>query len=155
MEILLSNIEIGKNYSPNDLNEIIKDLYETNFFSNVSLNLIDGILTIDVKENKVIQEIKINGIKKKELVELLKKQLLSKDKNPFVESSKPRNSASSFSNYFSIASIFSFWSSFLRSEYKFPCFIRIEIVPKFIPAAIIHKTAKKIFLEIFGTSKNS
>ena len=84
--LVFSNIEIGKNYSPNDLNEIIKDLYKTNFFSNVSLNLIDGILTIDVKENKVIQEIKINGIKKKELVELLKKQLLLKDKNPFVES---------------------------------------------------------------------
>ena len=84
--LVFSNIEIGKNYSPNDLNEIIKDLYETNFFSNVSLNLIDGVLTIDVKENKVIQEIKINGIKKKELIELLKKQLLLKDKNPFVES---------------------------------------------------------------------
>ena len=53
--LVFSNIEIGKNYSLNDLNEIIKDLYETNFFSNVSLNLIDGILTIDVKENKVIQ----------------------------------------------------------------------------------------------------
>ena len=58
--LVFSNIEIGKNYSPNDLNEIIRDLYETNFFSNVSLNLIDGVLTIDVKENKVIQEIKIN-----------------------------------------------------------------------------------------------
>ena len=67
--LVFSNIEIGKNYSLNDLNEIIKDLYETNFFSNVSLNLIDGILTIDVKENKVIQEIKINVIKKKEIVE--------------------------------------------------------------------------------------
>ena len=44
------------------------------------------MLTIDVKENKVIQELNITGIKKKELVELLKKQLLLKDKNPFVES---------------------------------------------------------------------
>ena len=84
--LVFSNIEIGKNYSANDLNEIIKDLYDTNFFSNISLNLNDGVLTIDVKENKVIQEIEINGIKKKELVELLKKQLLLKDKNPFVES---------------------------------------------------------------------
>ena len=48
--LVFSNIEIGKNYSLNDLNEIIKDLYETNFFSNVSLNLIDGVLTIDVKD---------------------------------------------------------------------------------------------------------
>ena len=62
--LVFSNIEIGKNYSLNDLNEIIKDLYETNFFSNVSLNLIDGVLTIDVKENKVIQEIKIKNQRK-------------------------------------------------------------------------------------------
>ena len=45
----------------------------------------NGILTIDVTENKIIQEIKINGIKKTELVDILKKQLLLKDKNPFVE----------------------------------------------------------------------
>ena len=45
----------------------------------------NGILTINVEENQIIQNIIINGIKKKELVEILKKQLLLKDKNPFVE----------------------------------------------------------------------
>ena len=45
----------------------------------------NGILTINVEENLIIQNIIINGIKKKELVEILKKQLLLKDKNPFVE----------------------------------------------------------------------
>ncbi len=83
--LVFSNIEIGKNYDLNDLDQIIKDLYQTNFFSNLSLNLDNGILTIDVTENKIIQEIKINGIKKTELVDILKKQLLLKDKNPFVE----------------------------------------------------------------------
>ena len=34
--LVFSNIEIGKNYNSNDLNQIIKDLYETNFFSNVN-----------------------------------------------------------------------------------------------------------------------
>ena len=37
--LVFSNIEIGKNYTSNDLDQIIKDLYETNFFSNISLNL--------------------------------------------------------------------------------------------------------------------
>ena len=83
--LVFSNIEIGKNYDSNDLDQIIQDLYQTNFFSNISLNLDNGILTIDVTENKIIQEIKINGIKKTELVDILKKQLLLKDKNPFVE----------------------------------------------------------------------
>tara|TARA_B100001121_G_C18696711_1_gene625324 strand:+ start:2456 stop:4684 length:2229 start_codon:yes stop_codon:yes gene_type:complete len=83
--LVFSNIEIGKNYDSNDLDQIIQDLYQTNFFSNILLNLNNGILTIDVTENKIIQEIKINGIKKTELVDILKKQLLLKDKNPFVE----------------------------------------------------------------------
>ena len=83
--LVFSDIKIGKDYTPNDLNLVIKDLFSTNFFSDISLNLNDGILTISVIENKVIQEIKINGIKKKELVDILKKQLMSKDKNPFVE----------------------------------------------------------------------
>ena len=83
--LVFSDIKIGKDYTPNDLNLVIKDLYSTNFFSDISLNLNDGILTISVIENKVIQEIKINGIKKKELVDILKKQLMLKDKNPFVE----------------------------------------------------------------------
>ena len=87
--LVFSNIKIGKNYTTNDLDLIIKDLYKTNFFSDISLNLVDGVLTIDVVENKVVQEIQINGIKKKELVEILKKQLLLKDKNPFVESYVP------------------------------------------------------------------
>ena len=83
--LVFSDIKIGKDYTPNDLNLVIKDLFSTNFFSDISLSLNDGILTISVIENKVIQEIKINGIKKKELVDILKKQLMLKDKNPFVE----------------------------------------------------------------------
>ena len=83
--LIFSDIEIGKDYSANDLNKIIQDLYSTNFFSNISLDVTDGILIIDIQENKIIQQITINGIKKNELVEILKEQLLSKDKNPFVE----------------------------------------------------------------------
>ena len=83
--LVFSNIEIGKNYNLNELDQIIKDLYNTNFFSNVSLKVDNGILTIDVIENKIIQNLEIEGIKKKELVDILKKQLLLKDKNPFVE----------------------------------------------------------------------
>ena len=83
--LVFSNIDIGKDYSTSDLDQIIKDLYDTNFFSNISVKIDNGLLTIDVTENKIIQELNITGIKKTELVDLLKKQLLLKDKNPFVE----------------------------------------------------------------------
>ena len=43
------------------------------------------MLIIDVEENKIIQNITVEGIKRKELVEDLKSRISSKDKNPFVE----------------------------------------------------------------------
>ncbi len=84
--LIFSKINLGENYTDNDLNNILKELYDTNFFSNIKLGLKDGILTIDVKENKIIQNITVNGIKRQDLVKDLKERISSKDKNPFVES---------------------------------------------------------------------
>ena len=82
---IFSNIKVGENYDQNDLNRILKEIYDTNFFSNVSLEIKDGVLIIDVEENKIIQNITVEGIKRKDLVEDLKSRISSKDKNPFVE----------------------------------------------------------------------
>ena len=82
---IFSNIKVGENYDQNDLNRILKEIYDTNFFSNVSLEINDGVLIIDVEENKIIQNITVEGIKRKELIEDLKSRISSKDKNPFVE----------------------------------------------------------------------
>ncbi len=83
--LMFSDVKIGQNYTNDDLNIILKDIYNTNFFSNVSLEINNGILIIDVVENKIVQNIIINGIKKKDLVKDLKSRISSKDKNPFVE----------------------------------------------------------------------
>ena len=83
--LVFSDINVGEDYDSNDLNNILRDLYNTDFFSDISLSLDNGILIIDVEENKIVQNIEIKGIKKKELVEILKKQILLKDKNPFVK----------------------------------------------------------------------
>ena len=82
---IFSDIKIGDDYDQNDLNKILKDIYDTNFFSDVSLEIENGVLIIDVKENKIIQNITIKGIKRQELIEDLKSRISSKDKNPFVE----------------------------------------------------------------------
>ena len=82
---IFSSIKVGEDYDQNDLNRILKEIYDTNFFSNVSLEIKDGVLIIDVEENKIIQNITVEGIKRKELVEDLKSRISSKDKNPFVE----------------------------------------------------------------------
>ena len=84
--LIFSKIDLGENYTEDDLNNILKELYDTNFFSNIKLELKNGILLIDVKENKIIQNITVNGIKRQDLVKDLKERISSKDKNPFVES---------------------------------------------------------------------
>jgi len=83
--LIFSKIKLGKDYSQNDLAIILQDLYETNFFSNISLEIKNGILIIDVDENKIVQEIKFNGIKKNEIINLLKDRISTKEKNPFLE----------------------------------------------------------------------
>ena len=62
--LIFADIKIGKNYDQNDLNNILKEIYDTNFFSNVSLEIQNGLLIIDVIENKIIQNIIINGLEK-------------------------------------------------------------------------------------------
>ncbi len=84
--LIFSKIDLGENYTEDDLNNILKELYDTNFFSNIKLELKDGILLIDVQENKIIQNITVNGIKRQDLIKDLKERISSKDKNPFVES---------------------------------------------------------------------
>ena len=83
--LIFADIKIGEDYDQNDLNKILKEIYDTNFFSNVSLEIQNGLLIIDVIENKIIQNISINGIEKKELIKDLKSRISSKDKNPFIE----------------------------------------------------------------------
>ena len=60
-------IELNKDYSQDDLNLILKNLYETNFFSNISLSIEGGKLILDIVENKIIQKVVIEGIKSSEM----------------------------------------------------------------------------------------
>ena len=79
-------ITIGNNYTSDDLNNILKNLYETNFFQDVSLKINKNTLIIDVVENKLIQIININGVKSEKLKELILKSLSLRSKAPFIES---------------------------------------------------------------------
>ena len=83
--IIFSKINIGDDLTINNLNEITKNLYETNFFKNVTVNLKKNILNIDVIENSLVQSIKINGIKNKKLKEALTDQLTITQKQSYVE----------------------------------------------------------------------
>ena len=54
--IVFSNVNINDNLNANDLNEITKNLYSTDFFSDVSIKL-EKIFSNRVKENYLVQNI--------------------------------------------------------------------------------------------------
>ncbi len=82
--IIFSKVDIGDNLNINDLNDIIINLYETDFFKDVSVKLKESVLTIDVIENDLIQSIKINGVKNKKLKQALLDQLVLIEKKSYV-----------------------------------------------------------------------
>ncbi|MDA7831242.1 outer membrane protein assembly factor BamA [Candidatus Pelagibacter sp.] len=79
-------IEFGKNYSEDDLNNILKNLYNTKFFKDVFLKVENQILIIDVIENKLVQTVIIDGIKSSRIQEAILEGLTLKEKSPFVDS---------------------------------------------------------------------
>ena len=83
--IIFSKINIGDDLIINDLNEIIKNLYETDFFKNVSVDLKNNILKIDVIENNLVQSVEINGVKNKKFKQSLLDQLTLTEKKSYVE----------------------------------------------------------------------
>ena len=83
--LAFGNIKLGKDYSEEDINQILNKLYDTNFFSNIKLRIENNILIVNLEEKKIIQTILIEGIKSKENTDNILKQLKLKDKSPFDE----------------------------------------------------------------------
>ncbi len=79
-------IELNKDYSSDDINEIIKKLYDTKFFSNISTSFSNNILTITVEENPIINTIIIDGEKAKKYKKAILDIISLKEKSAFVES---------------------------------------------------------------------
>ena len=70
---MFAGVSIKDDLSEKNLNEILKKLYESNFFDLVSVKIINNSLIIKVKENPIIQNVNYEGIKSSELLEDLKK----------------------------------------------------------------------------------
>ena len=57
-------IEINKDLSESDLNKIVKNLYSTNFFNDVSAKIDSNTLIINVSEYPVVNQLVILGEKR-------------------------------------------------------------------------------------------
>ncbi len=78
-------IKINEEVNENKINQILKRLYETNFFSDVKINLNNNILTVKVKEFPIINQLIITGEPNQKIKKELKKNISLKEKNSFIQ----------------------------------------------------------------------
>ena len=81
--LIFSEVEIGQNIKNKDLNNILKNLYETNFFKNVETSFKNTTLTIFVEENPIIGSIDFEGIKAKKIIKNLKSSITLKNRSSY------------------------------------------------------------------------
>jgi len=82
---MFSNIKIGNDLNESDLNEILKKIYDTNYFEDVSVKFKDGKLKISVKENPIIENINYNGVKSDTLLKNITKNLNLRSRSSYNE----------------------------------------------------------------------
>ena len=81
--ILFSDAKINENVDNFKLNEILKNLYETNFFEDISVNIDNTELIIVVDESPIIDNIKIEGIKAKKYIKAIENNYKLRPRNSF------------------------------------------------------------------------
>ena len=70
-------INLNENYTQFDVDNILKNLFKTNFFEDVKISLTNGILRIVVKEYAIINFIELKGEKYKLILELITEPKIS------------------------------------------------------------------------------
>jgi len=83
--IVFGQITLDTDYDQDSLNDVLKKIYETNFFKDVKLDINNSTLQIDVVENPIIEDIEINGIKSKKLNEVILNKLSLISRKSYVE----------------------------------------------------------------------
>ena len=83
--LMFSNVSIGDKISNIDANSVLKNLYDTNFFKDVVVNISENILKINVSEFPIVQNVNIEGIKSKKINEQILDNIYFKERSSFNE----------------------------------------------------------------------
>jgi len=97
--IVYGEIKVNQNYNQDAVDEIIKKLYETNFFSKISVNFVNGVMQINLKENPIINSIEIQGEPTKKYKEAIIDFLTLKEKGSYIESNVKKDTDSIINFY--------------------------------------------------------
>ena len=81
--LMFSQANTGQSIDNNNINQILKDLYNSNFFSNVTVKIDDHILFINVDEAPLIKDMNINGVKSKKFKKLISDSFILKPRGSF------------------------------------------------------------------------
>ena len=90
---------LNLSYSRNDLDNILKNLYSTNFFESVNLEIKNEILYINLDEYPVINQLVVIGEKSNKFKDEIKKIIFTKVNGSFIES-KLNNDINSIKSFY-------------------------------------------------------
>ena len=82
---MFSNVNIGQNINEISINKILKDLYDTYYFENVSVEINDRIILINVVELPIIENINYDGVKANKILIEIKNNVSLKSRSSFNE----------------------------------------------------------------------
>ena len=80
---IYGDIKINQDYSESDLNKILSNLYSTNFFENISINLSNNILKINLEEFPTVSKLIVLGEEKDRILKQIKKLMKLKENVSF------------------------------------------------------------------------
>ncbi len=83
---IYGEISLEANYDEKKLNQIIKNLYSTNFFEDVNVLIQNNTLKVFLKEYPVVNQLIIFGEKSNKFKEKIKDIINTKSKNSFIKS---------------------------------------------------------------------
>ena len=83
--VMFLKVKIGDNINEIDLNSILKNIYDTSFFENVSVEITGKTIFINVNENPVIENINFSGLKAKKILETIKDNTVLKSRSSYSD----------------------------------------------------------------------
>ena len=81
--IMFGNVNIQDNLNLNEIDKILKNIYNSNFFEDVQVTFENNVLNIYVKEKPIIQNVEYEGIKSKTILAEIKSNRILKPKSSF------------------------------------------------------------------------
>jgi outer membrane protein insertion porin family len=80
---MFANVTIDQNLKDDDINRILKNLFNTNFFKDIKISYKNQVLVINVVENPIIDKIVIAGIKAEKIKKVISENLTLRSRSSF------------------------------------------------------------------------